>query len=130
MAYRELISLGSNVRIPVIYYAYTHESMTFIVMEYIPGKTAMQLLCDDDEARKEDIYSKVAMALGELHRIPIKSGSRLAAFDGGKICHSMFDGDEGNEAPIQYRDTNQLETHLNLVGAYLLEPRTIAYSLY
>ncbi|WEW61239.1 hypothetical protein PRK78_006729 [Emydomyces testavorans] len=112
MAYHELRRLGSPVRAPAVFYACTVNYESYLVMEYIPGKTAAQLLEDTNEpAHKEAIYRQVAFALSELHRIPVPQGSRPAALDGGRIRHSIFDD---AEAPRHYQNVDQLEQHLNL----------------
>lgn len=116
MAYDGLRQLGSLVRAPAVFYAIEDYPMTYIVMEYIPGKTAGQCLRESQEqAAKEAIYQSIALALSELHRIPIAAGSRPAAVSGGKIRHSIFDE---QEAPRHYENVQQLEDHINAVSSY------------
>ncbi|KAH8908603.1 hypothetical protein BR93DRAFT_966660 [Coniochaeta sp. PMI_546] len=111
MAYHELRRLGSSVRAPAVFYAFRYDYRTFIVMEYIPGKTSAQCLKEaKSPEEKEHIIGLVALSLGELHRIPVAAGSRPAAVDGGRIRHSIFDE---QEAPRHYENVDQLEIHLN-----------------
>ncbi|KAK2877180.1 hypothetical protein FQN49_001375 [Arthroderma sp. PD_2] len=123
MAYHELRLLRSPARAPAIYYACTIEYKTYIVMEYIPGKTAAQLLevpgktavelrkGISDPAKREAIFRLVALGIHELHRIPVPPRSRPTAMDGGLIRHGLFDE---QEAPRHYQTIDQLEEHLNL----------------
>ncbi|RFU34128.1 hypothetical protein B7463_g2212, partial [Scytalidium lignicola] len=106
MARHELQRLGSPVRVPGIFYAcemgkvgfsYNFEVnyKSYIVMEYIPGKTAAELLNGiEDPDRREFVYRQIASALSELHRIPVPLDSRPAAIDGGYIRHCLFDEQE------------------------------------
>lgn len=115
MAYKELRRLSSPVKIPGIFYACEVRHKGYIVMEYIPGKTAGECLEGiKDPAGVDSVYSSIAFALSELYLIPIPPGSRSAAIDGGKIRHALFDD---QVAPRHYQSVAQLEDHLNLVGA-------------
>ncbi|KAI8944947.1 kinase-like domain-containing protein [Xylaria longipes] len=110
-AYHELRRLGSPVRAPAVFYAFRYESTVYIVMEYIPGNTARKCIEEaKTEEEKEHVINEVGLSLSELHRIPIASGSRPAAIDGGHIRHELFDE---QEAPRHYENVDQLETHLN-----------------
>lgn len=116
VAYEGLRQLGSSVRVPAVYYAFEEHPMTYIVMEYIPGKTAGECLEESPEqSDKETIYRSIALALSELHRIPIPKEfqNRPAAVSGGMIRHSIFDC---QEAPRHYASVQQLEAHFNEVS--------------
>ncbi|OIW30066.1 hypothetical protein CONLIGDRAFT_356658 [Coniochaeta ligniaria NRRL 30616] len=111
MAHCELPRLGSPVRAPAVYYACTYKSTTFIVMEHIPGKTSRQRLREaKSKAEEEHVIDLVALSLSELHRIPIPSGSRPAAVDGGRVRHALF---SDREAPRHYENVDQIEIHFN-----------------
>jgi hypothetical protein len=126
MAYDGLRSLGSQAKAPAVYYgcqvsvSYKDDQdtwpvlRTYVVMEYVPGKTAAQCLQDsvDDDKRKDSIYTRIAFALSELHRIPVAPDSRPAAVNGGRIRHELFDD---NQASLHYRNVDELEQHLNSV---------------
>ncbi|KAH8156596.1 hypothetical protein CIB48_g11650 [Xylaria polymorpha] len=110
-AYHELRALGSSVRAPAVFYAFRYKSTVYIVMEYIPGRTARKCIEEaKTEAEKEHVMNQVGLSLSELHRIPIASGSRPAAINGGRIRHELFDE---QEAPRHYENVEQLENHLN-----------------
>lgn len=116
VAYNSLRELGSLVRAPGVYYAFHEYPMTYIVMEYIPGKTAGQ--CSEesqDQEGKEKVCRSIAFAISELHRIAIPEESRLrpAAISGGRIRHCLFDQ---LEAPRHYENVQQLEDHINAVS--------------
>lgn len=111
MAYNGLQQLQSPVRVPKVYYTYRYLSVSYIVMDYIPGQTMGQLL-KEHPARQQDISKLVAFGLEELMRIPVPPGSRPAAVDGGGILHPLFDM---CMAPLDYENVSELETHLNEV---------------
>lgn len=125
-AHDGLLNLGSQVRAPAVYYGCQvaipykddphgwPEHRTYVVMEYVPGRTAAQRLKDaiDDEVMEDSIYSKIAFALSELLRIPVPQDSRPAAVNGGRVRHELFDD---NQASLHYRNISELEQHLDLV---------------
>ncbi|KUL84363.1 hypothetical protein ZTR_06295 [Talaromyces verruculosus] len=125
-AHDGLRAVGSQVKAPAVYYG-CHVAIpykddpdgwpahqTYVVMEYVPGRTAAQRLQDavEDDAIKDFIYSRIAFALSELHRIPVRQDSRPAAVNGGRIRHELFDD---NQASLHYRNISELEQHLDLV---------------
>lgn len=125
MAHDGLGELNSPVKAPAVYYAcqvaipYEHnptgwpETRAYIVMEYIPGKTAAQRLQEaTDDATKDDVYKQVALALSELHHIPVPQNSRPAAVNGELIRHVLF---ADIESTLHYRNVTELEQHLNAV---------------
>ncbi|KAI0184778.1 hypothetical protein EV127DRAFT_504323 [Xylaria flabelliformis] len=110
-AYHELKRLGSVVRAPGVFYAFRYRATVYIVMEYIPGKTSRKCIEEaKTEAEKEHVLDQVGLGVSELHRIPVASGSRPAAINGGRIRHALFDE---QEAPRHYENADQLENHLN-----------------
>ncbi|OBT47015.1 hypothetical protein VE00_02483 [Pseudogymnoascus sp. WSF 3629] len=113
VAYDGLRQIGSSVRAPGVYYAFKEDISTYIVMEYIPGKTAKQCLGEtQDEAEKEKVYRSMAFAVSELHRIPIpKSRRRLAAISGERFRHNIFEFDL--QATRHYENTQQFQNHIN-----------------
>ncbi|KFY03592.1 hypothetical protein V490_00120 [Pseudogymnoascus sp. VKM F-3557] len=128
VAYEGLRQLGSSVRVPAVYYAFKEHPMTYIVMEYIPGKTAGECLEESPEqSDKETIYRSIALALSELHRIPIPKDfqNRPAAVSGGMIRHSIFDC---QEAPRHYASVQQLEAHFNELYNLSREPMVFCQS--
>lgn len=119
VAYDGLRQLGSSVRAPGVYYAFKEDISTYIVMEYIPGKTATQCLEElQDEAEKEKIYRSMAFVVSELHRIPIpESRRRLAAISGERFRHNIFESHR--QATRHYENTEQFQNHINTVSSYL-----------
>lgn len=113
MAYNGLREIHSPVRAPGLFYACLLSNYkTYMVMEYIPGKTAAQLLEGlEDPVEKENIYRKMAFGVHELVRIPVPADSPPAGIDGDIIWHTLF-YEAG--APRQYQTVDQLEQHLNL----------------
>lgn len=92
------------MRAPAVFYAFRYKSTVYIVMEYIPGRTARKCIEEaKTEAEKEHVMNQVGLSLSELHRIPIASGSRPAAINGGRIRHELFDE---QEAPRHYETSN------------------------
>jgi hypothetical protein len=126
MAHDGLRAVGSQVRAPAVYYGchvaipYKDDPdgwpahLTYVVMEYVPGRTAAQRLQDavNDDVMRDLVYSRIAFALSELHRIPVRQDSRPAAVNGGRIRHELFDD---NQASLHYRNISELEQHLDLV---------------
>lgn len=92
MAHDGLLAIQSGARAPAVYYACqialpsredpddsSLESRLYTVMEFVPGKTAEQVLqAADDEATKDRVYKQIAFALSEMHRIPVPDGARPA----------------------------------------------------
>ena len=119
VAYDGLRQIGSSVRAPGVYYAFKEDTSTYIVMEYIPGKTATQCLEEtQDEAEKETIYRSMAFAVSELHRIPIpESRRRLAVISGERFRHNIFESHL--LATRHYENTEQFQNHINTVSSYL-----------
>ncbi|KFY72479.1 hypothetical protein V499_07388 [Pseudogymnoascus sp. VKM F-103] len=113
VAYDGLRQIGSSVRAPGVYYAFKEDTSTYIVMEYIPGKTASQCLEETQgEAEKETIYRSMAFAVSELHRIPIpESRRRLAAISGERFRHNIFESHL--LATCHYENTEQFQNHIN-----------------
>lgn len=90
MAHDGLVRIGSSVRAPKVFYAcYLTIPLTpplhdfpgdcdrkaYVVMEYVPGKTAGKLLAETDDAHERDlIYGSIGLAMSELARIPIPDG--------------------------------------------------------
>ncbi|KFY10226.1 hypothetical protein V492_05124 [Pseudogymnoascus sp. VKM F-4246] len=96
VAYDGLRQIQSSVRAPGVYYAFQEGIVTYIVMEYIPGKTALQLL--------EETHDKVEK---EAHSI----GS---AISGGRIRHTIFEDDD--VAPLHFESAQHFE---DIANAYL-----------
>ncbi|KAF2811044.1 uncharacterized protein BDZ99DRAFT_385390 [Mytilinidion resinicola] len=106
MAYHGLQQLQSPVRVPKVYYTCRYMHVSYIVMEYIPGKTMGQLL-KEHPTRKQDICNLVAFGLQELLRIPVPPDARPAGIDGGAIRHPLFDD---STAPLDYQNVSELDT--------------------
>ena len=119
LAHKELNRLGSHVKVPAVYYAcqlgVAVGIWSYVVMDYIPGSTVGKLLQDTEDTDYEDfLFSRVALALSELHRIPVPAGRPPSGINGGYIRHYLFDD---QEAPRDYRNADELELHLNKVCA-------------
>ncbi len=121
MAYEGLRQLGSKVRAPAVFYAQMNYPYTYIIMEYVPGKTAGECLeaAQDDSAR-ELLAQSVSLAISELHRIPIEPGTRPAAISGDKIRHCLLFEDYGS--PLHYENVQHMEDHFNAVRVSCVPP--------
>lgn len=118
LAHKELARLQSPVKVPVIYYACKLELSvrvwSYIVMEYVPGKTVgKRLETEDDPFNKDFLFSQVALAISELHRIPAPLGCPPSGVNGGIIRNILF---SDQEAPRKYKNAQELEDHLNKVS--------------
>lgn len=111
LAHKQLRRLGSKVRAPAVFYACEMAMSldsasfgarnSFIVMEYVPGKTARKVLEGaKDEAAEDAVYASIAFALSELHRIPVPPGTPPRGAGGGRIRNDTFDL---REAPVDYQ---------------------------
>lgn len=117
LAHKELERLGSPVKVPAVYYACKLSVavgiFSYVVMDYVSGSTVGKLLQEtDDPADETALFSRVALALSELHRIPVPAGRPPSGINGGHIRHFLFDD---QEAPRKYQSAQELETHLNEV---------------
>lgn len=128
LAHQELKRLKSPVRVPAVYYAsqlrvpsdYGDPKVyygfnSYIVMDYIPGKTARDCLdvFKDDDRGQDGVYALIALAVSELLRIPVPPGTPPLSIHGEFIRHPVFDMDE---APRTYDNTQQLEDQINAVS--------------
>ncbi|EEQ35141.1 uncharacterized protein MCYG_07960 [Microsporum canis CBS 113480] len=112
LARQELLRLRSPVAVPAVYHAFEADYVTYIVMEYIHGRTGTQILESTSvPAEREAVYRHMAAGVQELLRIPIPPKAPPSAFDNGVFSHIMF---LDLEAPRRYQNTDQLEQHLNV----------------
>ncbi len=123
MAYEGLQQLESEVRAPAVFYAETirtNPPATYIVMEYIPGKTAGQCLAEAQDDQAEELLARsVSLAISELYRIPVDPGTRPAAISGDKI---KYDPVWEFGAPLHYENVQQMEDHFNEVCFVCVDP--------
>jgi serine/threonine protein kinase len=78
------MSTASIVKVPKIYRAFEFEGQMYVVMEYIPGRTAGSLL-RDSATDKNWIYDQVAKAFAHLLLVPVPQNSRPGPVGGGCI---------------------------------------------
>lgn len=117
MANVELAKIGSEVRVPAVYFAFQCERHTVIVTEYIDGQTVEDAWAGaKDDTKRAKIIDGVAGALRALIQIPVGPSRRPSAIDGSRIRHRMFDQFE-TIAPRHYENVKQLQEHINLVSA-------------
>lgn len=128
LAHQELLRLKSPVHVPAVYYAcqlrvpsdYGDPNVYFgfnsyIVMTYVPGKTARDRLDSykDDDAGQDRVYAQIALAVSEMLRISVPQGTPPMSIHGELIRHPVFDMDE---APRKYDNVKQLEDQINAVS--------------
>ncbi|OAA58911.1 Protein kinase-like domain protein [Niveomyces insectorum RCEF 264] len=122
-AYRELQRLGSSARAPALYSAFQKDQTVVIVMEFIHGPTAEQLL-DQAEASNDAetlrlVRRLLAGALEDLLRIPIDQNARPAAVDGSEIRHHVF---YERIATRHYGNVAQIQDHFNRLRKWQVRP--------
>lgn len=115
-----------NVRIPKVYRWIEDDEAedshyTYIVMEYVAGKTFQQLLEEPiDETHEKELENNVAHAISLLLSIEMPADTPPAPLGGGLFWHLIF---RDHEAPVEYETLADLEGHLNRVsialGCYL-----------
>lgn len=113
---------GSGVKVPEIYHAFEcefdgefdGEYQTYIVMEYVHGKTVGACLRDSSGEARNWVYDQVAKAIKQLLRVPVptSSGSRPGPVGGGCIQHYFF---RDKVAPKEYNSVGDLQNHINRV---------------
>jgi hypothetical protein len=106
-----------GIRIPEIYRIFTiddpsGESMVYIVMEYVPGKTLLQILCDTPNQRLEHLYDHIAKAIKLLLSFEVPYDATPGPYGGGIIKHPLF---KDYQANIEYSSVAQLQHHINKV---------------
>ncbi|CAM1504718.1 Fc.00g023090.m01.CDS01 [Cosmosporella sp. VM-42] len=132
MAHKELRGLRSSVGVPAIFYACEltipgrddkFSCKGYVVMECVHVKTAGESVEGIEESDgKNAIYSRIAFALSELHRIPVPQGVPPTAINGGRIGHSLFDLEK---APRHYGTVRELEDQRNLFLSVWKRPHRI-----
>lgn len=112
-AFRQMTNgSGSSVKVPEIYHAFECEDQTYIVMEYVHGKTVGAWLRDSSGETRDWVYDQVAKAINQLLRVPVPSGSRPGPVGGGCIQHYFF---RDKVAPKEYNSVSDLQNHINRV---------------
>lgn len=87
---------------------------TYIVMEYVPGKTFQQLLEEPmDKTHEKELENNVAHAVSLLLSIEMPADTPPAPLGGGVFSHVIF---RDHEAPVEYETLADLEGHLNRVS--------------
>lgn len=107
-----------GVRIPEIYRIMQAGNWTYIVMEYIRGKTLAKLM-EDRETFKETYqyyYDSIERALKLLLSFPVPKDAAPGPYGGGIIQHPLF---KDYRAAIQYDSVDMLERHLNKVSTVI-----------
>ncbi|KAH8762967.1 kinase-like domain-containing protein [Hyaloscypha finlandica] len=99
---------ASGVKAPEVYLAFEYDDETYIVMEYIHGQTAAELL--RDRSKRDWIYDLVAKAVTDLIEIPVPEDARPGPVGGGYIHHWFF---RDNDAPREYASIDELQHHIN-----------------
>jgi hypothetical protein len=109
-----------GIRIPEIYRIFTDEhpsgnSMVYIVMEYVPGKTLLQILRDTPGSKSvEYLYDRIAKAIKLFLSFKVPDDATPGPYKGGIIRHPLF---KDYEAAIEYSSVAQLQHHINKVRA-------------
>ncbi|KAH6999729.1 kinase-like domain-containing protein [Ilyonectria destructans] len=107
-----------GVRIPEIYRIIETENSTYIIMEYIRGRTLAKVMEDESVFVQTRFYyyDRIERALKLLLSFPVPKGAAPGPFGGGIIRHPLF---KDYRAPIQYDSVDMLEKHLNKVSTTL-----------
>jgi hypothetical protein len=100
-----------GAKIPRIYRAFQDGCWTFILMEYIEGKTVGELL-QEPSADHDWIYNQVADAVRQMLGFPVPEGVSLGPIGGGCAQHCFF---KDHVAPMEYPSVPVLEKHINKV---------------
>lgn len=102
-----------GIFIPEIYRTFESGHRFFIVMDYIPGRTLMQLQEQKDwESQKETVINNIARAIKLLTSIQAPPGQKPGPVGGGRIRHPLFKNDKSF---CEYSSVDELERHLNRV---------------
>jgi serine/threonine protein kinase len=106
-----------GIRIPEVYRIFTDDypsgqSMVYIVMEYVPGKTLLQILRDPPNQRLEHLYDHIAKAIRLFLSFEVPHDATPGPYGGGLIRHPLF---KDYEANIEYSSVAQLQHHINKV---------------
>ncbi len=117
----EIVNTASDtaVRIPRVHLAFMYEGCGYIVMEYVAGATAQQLLQKPAITLEEcnRIYKAVAAAVKQLVEIHVSVDTPPGPVGGGLIGHPCF---HDRESDVKYDSVEALEAHFNNVRIYCL----------
>ena len=110
----ENIPLERRKDIPQIFRILNTRRGSYIVMEYVQGKTIGQLYQNIErfEENSKPYYDKFATGIKLLLSIPVPSDAKPRPCGGGIIKHPLF---KDGEAPIRHDSIGMLEEHINTV---------------
>jgi hypothetical protein len=112
----EQASQDSNApRIPKVYDSFDHDTVTYLVMEFIPMLSRQSLATC--------LPQKTADAIDWLRRLPPPPGARIGPLGGGYACHQLF---KEWSAPLRFSCNEALETYLNTVQLCFYNFQSIA----
>ncbi|KAH7153356.1 hypothetical protein EDB81DRAFT_882294 [Dactylonectria macrodidyma] len=105
-----------GIRIPEIYRVIqTADDYTYIIMEYIRGKTLAKVMEDREHFKDAHLYyyENTERAMKLFLAFPVPENATPGPYGGGIIRHPLF---KDYQAPIEYDSVGMLEKHLNKVS--------------
>ena len=93
---------------------------SFLVMEYVYGKTLQQIMREDFQTyseKEDEFFRPIATGISLLLNIPPPNNQVPGPVGGGLIRNPLF-GEE-TIAPHQYRSVKEIEKHFNAVSLQL-----------
>lgn len=109
-----------HIHIPEIYRVFEFDEWTYILMEYIPGKTLLQIM-ENWQAYSElaDKYAdQIAAGLRLLLSLPVPEDAAPGPVGGGLVRHALY---QDHRAPIEYDSVDMMEKHLNKVATMITD---------
>ncbi|KAK7425968.1 hypothetical protein QQZ08_007550 [Neonectria magnoliae] len=107
------------IKIPKVYRTVDLVTWTFILMEYVPGKTFQDFIDENSEAfdATEDPYlGMIERALKLFLSFPVPQDVSPGPYGGGLIRHPLF---KGFKSTIEYQTVDQLEKHINKLATWV-----------
>ena len=103
-----------GIHVPEVYRVFTVRGSTYIIMEYVPGRTLREIMDEDSDFDKvsSQLYDKILRGIQLLLSIPAPEDAAPGPYGGGIIRHPLF---KDYTAAIEYDSVEMLEKHINKV---------------
>ncbi|KPM43177.1 hypothetical protein AK830_g3308 [Neonectria ditissima] len=107
-----------GIKIPQVYRIVYSETGTFILMEYVPGQTFLNLMQNGKhilDAKEDEYLAMIERALRIFLSFPVPQDVSPGPYGGGLIRHPLF---KEYCSTIEYQTVDLLEKHMNKIATW------------